>query len=128
MDPVLILDDKSKEKALAEEMKKKYDTMRGTRDIIIKWINNAATQMGTNILACKLLIKCRKDEVPEGVIVVATQCIEGHLHELGALSVKLIPSGLQGRARTRYRVSLLMAAHPYSFHGMAGTRVCSFFY
>jgi hypothetical protein len=36
MDPTLILDDKSKEKALAGEMKKKYGTDRGTRGIIIK--------------------------------------------------------------------------------------------
>jgi hypothetical protein len=77
MDPALILDDKSKEKALAEEMKKKYGTARGTRGIIIKWINNAVTQLGANILACKLLRKCRKDEVPAGVIAVAAQCAEG---------------------------------------------------
>jgi hypothetical protein len=77
MDPALILDDKSKEKALAEEMKKKYDTSRGTRGIVIKRINNAATQLGANILACKLLGKCRKDEVPAGVIAVAAQCAEG---------------------------------------------------
>jgi hypothetical protein len=43
MDPALILDDKSKEKALAEEMKNKYGTARGTRGIIIKWIKNAMT-------------------------------------------------------------------------------------
>jgi hypothetical protein len=36
MDPTLILDDKSKKKSLVEEMKKKYDTVRGTRGIIIK--------------------------------------------------------------------------------------------
>jgi hypothetical protein len=36
MDPALIVDDKSKEKSLAEEMKKKYGTNRGTRGIIIK--------------------------------------------------------------------------------------------
>jgi hypothetical protein len=77
MDPALILDDKSKEKVLTEEMKKKYGTARGTRGIIIKWINNAATQLGTNILACKLLRKCRKDEVPAEVIAVAAQCAEG---------------------------------------------------
>jgi hypothetical protein len=77
MDPALILDDKSKEKALAEEMKKKYGTARGTRGIMIKRINNAATQLGANILACKFLRKCRKDEVPAGVIAVATQCAKG---------------------------------------------------
>jgi hypothetical protein len=36
MDPTLILDDKSKEKALTEEMKKKCGTARGIRGIIIK--------------------------------------------------------------------------------------------
>ena len=57
----LILDDKSKEKVLAKEMKNKYDTARGTRGIIIKWINKPTTQLGTNILACKLLRKFHKD-------------------------------------------------------------------
>jgi hypothetical protein len=51
------LDDKAREKALAEEMKKKYGTNKGTRGIIIKRINDAATQLGTKILACKLLRK-----------------------------------------------------------------------
>jgi hypothetical protein len=36
MDSALILDDKSKEKSLVEEMKKKYNTNNGTRGIIIK--------------------------------------------------------------------------------------------
>jgi hypothetical protein len=35
------------------------------------------TQLGEKILACKLLRKCCKDEVPAGVIVVAAQCAEG---------------------------------------------------
>jgi hypothetical protein len=71
------LDDKSKEKALVEEMKKKYGTAKGTRGIILKWINNVATQLGTKILACKPLRKCHKDEVLEEVITVAAQCTEG---------------------------------------------------
>jgi hypothetical protein len=77
MDPTLFLDDKTKEKALAEEMKKKYGTNRGTRGIIIKRINDAATQLGAKILACKLLRKCRREEVPAGVVAVAAQCAEG---------------------------------------------------
>jgi hypothetical protein len=32
MDPAQFLDDKTKEKALAEEMKNKYDTERGTQN------------------------------------------------------------------------------------------------
>jgi hypothetical protein len=77
MDPTLILDDNSKEKALAEEMKKKYGTDRGTRGIIVKRINDVVTQLGENILAYKLLRKCCKDEVSTGVIALATQCTEG---------------------------------------------------
>jgi hypothetical protein len=73
----LILDDKSKEKALVEEMKKKYGIDRGMRGIIIKRINDVMKQLGANILAWKLLIKCRKDEVLAGVITVADQCTEG---------------------------------------------------
>jgi hypothetical protein len=55
MDPVVILDNKSKEKTLAEEMKKKYGTDRGTRGIVIKRINNVVRQLGTKILSFKLL-------------------------------------------------------------------------
>jgi hypothetical protein len=77
MDPTLILNDKSKEKALAEKMKNKYGIDRVTRGIIIKGINNAMTQLGAKILSCKLLRKCCKDEVPAGVIIVASQCTEG---------------------------------------------------
>jgi hypothetical protein len=64
MDPTLIMDVKFKEKALEEEMNKKYGTAKGTRGIIIKRINNIATQLGVMILACKFLRKCLKEEVP----------------------------------------------------------------
>jgi hypothetical protein len=64
MDPTLIPDDKSNQKTLEEEMKKKYGTTRGMKGIIIKQINNAATQLGTKILACKLLREFHKEEVP----------------------------------------------------------------
>ena len=58
-------------------MKKKYGTDKGMGGIIIKWINDAATQLGAKILAYKLLRKCRKDELLEGVIVAAAECAEG---------------------------------------------------
>jgi hypothetical protein len=77
MDLTLFLDDKTKEKSLAEEIKKKYDTDRGTRGIIIKWIKNATTQLGAKTLVCNLLRKCHREEVPAGFVVVASQCAEG---------------------------------------------------
>jgi hypothetical protein len=58
-------------------MKKKYGTKRGSRGIIIKHISDAATRMATKIMACKLLRKCLKEEVPVGVVAVVAQCAEG---------------------------------------------------
>jgi hypothetical protein len=71
MDPTLFLDEKTKEKALVEEIKKKNGTARGTRGIIIKQINNAAMKLGMEILSCKLLRKFHKEEVPTRVVAVA---------------------------------------------------------
>jgi hypothetical protein len=51
MDPALCLDEKTKEKALAEEMNKKYGTDRGTRGIMIKRINDTTTQLAMKLLA-----------------------------------------------------------------------------
>jgi hypothetical protein len=77
MDPVQFIDDKTKEKSLADKMKKKYGTDKGTRGIIIKRINDAATQMAAKILAYKLPRKCHREEVSAGVITVAAECTEG---------------------------------------------------
>jgi hypothetical protein len=77
MDPAQFLDDKSREKTLEEEMKKKYGTDRGTRGIIIKRINDVATQLGAKILSCRLLGKCRREKVPARVVTIAAQCTEG---------------------------------------------------
>jgi hypothetical protein len=72
--PTQYLDDKAKEKALAEEMKKTYGTERGSCEIIIKWIRDIATKMETKLMACKILHKCRKEDVPTGVVTTTTQC------------------------------------------------------
>jgi hypothetical protein len=77
MDPAKFLEEKKKEKALAEEMKNKYGTERGLCRIIIKHINDVATRMATKIMACKLLRKCRKEEVSAGVFIAAKQFGEG---------------------------------------------------
>jgi hypothetical protein len=62
---------------LAEEMKKTYGTERGSREIIIKRISDATTRLATKLMACKFLRKCRKEEVPVGVVTAAAQCTEG---------------------------------------------------
>jgi hypothetical protein len=70
MDLVEFLDDKAREKDIEEEMKKKYGTDKGTRGIIIKRINDYATQLGVKMLSGKMLRKCRREEVPAGVVAV----------------------------------------------------------
>jgi hypothetical protein len=71
------LDDKTKKKSLVEEMKKTYVIERGSHDIIIKRISDATTRMATKIMACKMLRKCRKDEVLAGVVTAAAPCAHG---------------------------------------------------
>jgi len=66
------MDDKTKEKAIMEEMQKNYGIERGSRGIIIKRINDPATRMETKLMACKLLQKCRNEEVHTGVIAATT--------------------------------------------------------
>jgi hypothetical protein len=72
--PAQYLDDKTKEKALTEEMKKTCGMERGSCKIILKRISNIITRMATQLMACKLLHKCHKEEVPIGVVVAVTQC------------------------------------------------------
>jgi hypothetical protein len=55
-------------------MKKKYRMERGSRRIIIKRISDTSTQMATKIMACKLLRKCCKEEVPAGIVTYVAQC------------------------------------------------------
>jgi hypothetical protein len=87
--PVQFLDDKMKEKALAEEMTKTYGTERGSHGIIIKRISDTATRMATKIMLCKLLRKCRKEEVPIGVVAATAQCAEGYT-QLGPVLVEFV--------------------------------------
>jgi hypothetical protein len=50
---------------------------RGHRGIIIKEINDNVTRFTSKLMACKLLRKCRREEVPVGVIIVSMQCMKG---------------------------------------------------
>ena len=64
---------------MEDEIKKKYGTNRGSKGIIIRQINEPTTKFVTNIMACKLLRKCHKDESFVGVIATVVQCAKGSL-------------------------------------------------
>jgi hypothetical protein len=60
-----------------ESMKEKFDTFRGKRGLDVKSISDKDVRFVTQVLACKLLCKCRKDEVPTAVISATEKCKEG---------------------------------------------------
>jgi hypothetical protein len=55
-------------------MKKKYGMQRGSCGIIIKRISDTTTWMATKLMTCKLLRKCRNEEVFAGVVITEAQC------------------------------------------------------
>jgi hypothetical protein len=75
--PEQYLEDKTKEKSISDEIKEKYGIERGNRGIRINDINDPVTRFATRLLGCKLMRKCRKEEVPAGVVAVAVQCTKG---------------------------------------------------
>jgi hypothetical protein len=89
MDPAQFLDGNTREKVLPEEMKKKYVSSRGTRGIIIKRINDDATQLGAKLLACKLITKCHREEVLARFFAAVTQCAEGIIMRWALYLLKL---------------------------------------
>jgi hypothetical protein len=71
------LEDKTKAKSISDEIKAKYGTKRGNRGIGISDINDPTMRFATRPLGYKLMSKCRKEEVPTGVVEAATQCAKG---------------------------------------------------
>jgi hypothetical protein len=51
--------------------------VRGVHSLDVPTICDLTIQIATQMLACKLLWKCRKDQVPTWVIVVTEKCVEG---------------------------------------------------
>ena len=66
--PEKYLDEKTKEKTLAEEMKKTYGTVKGSRGIVISRLNKHVTRLEMKRMAYKVLRKYCKEEAPVGVI------------------------------------------------------------
>ena len=63
--------------ALAEAMKKKFNLEKKKWVYAIYNINNPVVKVATQILARKVMRKCRMDEVLALVIALVAQCAEG---------------------------------------------------
>jgi transposase len=66
------MDDKTKKRTLAEEMKKTYGTVGGSRRIVINWINEPVKRLERKLVEYKFLRNFCKEEALVGVIVVVT--------------------------------------------------------
>lgn len=69
-DPALVLEAKEVDK---KPIYKKYNTKRGRHSTTISMINNQPIRFTTQILACKFLRKCYKDECPIVLGLILTQ-------------------------------------------------------
>jgi hypothetical protein len=75
--PEQYLEDKTRAKAISDEIKAKYGMEHSNRGIRINDINDPATRFSTRLLGCKLMCKCHKEEVSVGVVIVTMQCAKG---------------------------------------------------
>jgi hypothetical protein len=121
--PEQYLDDKTKEKSLAEEMKKKYGTERGSRGMIINRISEPTMRLVTKLMACKLLRKCRKEEAPAGVIAAVTQCAKGSLLSWTPYLLNLFLDDCKDAQGSWNRVPLCMVDYIDSFGGLGRTQI-----
>jgi len=63
--------------AIVEAMKKNYKLEKKKRGYAISNVKHREVRMETQILARKVMHKCRADEVPSLVVALAELCIEG---------------------------------------------------
>jgi hypothetical protein len=70
--PKDFLENKAREKELEEQVKAQFNTMRGSRGLIIKEINDDMTRFAKKLIVFKILRKCLQKEYPAGVIAMET--------------------------------------------------------
>lgn len=68
---------KSRDLVLTEAMKKKYKLEKKKRGYTISSIKEKGVHVATQLLAGKVMRKCRSDKVPLSVIMLAEQCAKG---------------------------------------------------
>jgi hypothetical protein len=73
----MIFTNNSWEKALSECMKENFKNFRGKSGLDVAIISDDVVRFAMQVLACKLVRKCWKDEVSSAIIVVVEKCIEG---------------------------------------------------
>jgi hypothetical protein len=70
-------------------VKEKFGTDRGNIGMIIKNINEPTTKSVKNLMVCKILRKCCKEEAPTGVVTAVAQCAKGIVLSWASYLLKL---------------------------------------
>lgn len=73
----MIFGGKGGEQALVEAMKEKFKLVKKSHGYAISSICDPVVKVATYILVGKVMRKCRANEVPMPVVVLAGQCTEG---------------------------------------------------
>jgi hypothetical protein len=89
------LEDKTRAKAISDEIKAKYGAERGNRGIRISDINDPATRFSTRLLGCKLMQVSQRGSIGWCGHRRHAVC-KGELDELGPIPLEFILGGLQG--------------------------------
>jgi hypothetical protein len=76
-DPLPLFTNNLNEKSLSERMKDNFDTYRRSQGLNVVIINDECVRFVTQVLNCKLLRKCRKDQVSTGAIETTKKYVEG---------------------------------------------------
>ena len=75
-DPAAISEGKGSDLAIAEAMKKKYKLENKKRGYTISSLKDKVVRVATQILARKVMCKCRAEELPTPMVALAEQCVE----------------------------------------------------
>jgi hypothetical protein len=76
-DPNSMFANKKTDRTLLEAMRENFHTVIGVRRLDVLSICDPTVRIAMQTMACKLLRKCRKDQVPMGVIVAVEKCVKG---------------------------------------------------
>jgi hypothetical protein len=60
-----------------EDIYTQFETCRGKSRVVIPDINDQLVRFATQLLSWKMILKCRKDEFPLGVVVNVEHCVGG---------------------------------------------------
>jgi len=78
-DPNLLFANKKHDRIVSEAMRENFHNIRGVHRMDVPIIYDPTIIFVTQELVCKLLKKCRKNQVSIGVIALTEKCVEGVL-------------------------------------------------